>query len=438
MNKVKPNHVIRVYFILVFCVLVWAQAIQSASASHLQVDQQAPPFTRLHAQGNLVKDSLGNTVILRGASVFTRWQYAEAWENYDPLNSIEETPQKYDLYKQTGANFVRVQLNIWLWDNAYDVYTRAIDTLVGWCSQRGIMVVLTFQGWHDDREGYYRDWTKAEQVDYIMNGTMQAFMTSLAERYKTNNTVIGFEIMPERPSDTLWASLQGISTAQADSEYHDALVSAIRAIHAVSPDFLVFVYPPTDDDLVSFLSENPINEPNVVYAIMRSVSWDNGYWQYATEYYAGNANQGSSDMEQAYKSLLFNAMDLGYPVMLMETEVESNLANPERYVSDLFTLLDKYEVGYSWWSYDLQDNRTDPSGALYLFLLDQSQDATPQLSAIGSVWAQFMNPSPLEGTTTSASTSSSTRSSTTTSSTITTTITTTSNSTSYLVVKRRR
>jgi hypothetical protein len=349
-------------------------------------------FSRLHTDGRWIKDNEGNIVRLVGASVFWRWQYTEAYGKppFDPLGYTDETAQKYDVYQQSGANFLRVQLNKWLWDNAHDTYVRAVDTLVSWCAQRGIMVVLTFQGWHVDLSGSYRDWTQQEQVDYIVNGTTRLFMQTLATRYRNETAVIGFEIMPEIPTDSFWASYRNESPAQARAEYRQGLISAIRTIHAIDENYLVFVYPSNGDQLTEFIQEAPIGEKNVVYCIMRSVSWDRGYWSYADAYYAGNPQKGSTLMEGSYQSWLFDALDLGYPAMLMETEATVDLPNPTTYVDNLLVLFEKHRASVAWWSFDRQETQDSQGTNGWLFLLQDGQNGKLVLTEVGLVWAEHM------------------------------------------------
>jgi len=359
-------------------------SLQSVSARISSGGQVVRRFSRLHTEGRWIKDEWGNTVRLKGAAVYFRWQYVSEERNFDPLNYIDETPEKYDLYKDSGANFVRVCLNKWLWDNAFE-YVRAVDTLIEWCKNRDIMVVLTFMSWHDCRQ--WREWTDVEKIDYILNGSMREFMAVLADRYKDDRTVIGFEVMPERPSATFWASYRNITVEEARSEYRQGMISAIAAIHAIDPTYLVFIYPlgragiDNDSDLKHFIEEDPIDEPNVVYCIMRSVSWDKGWFEYADAYYKGELEEGYVLMEQAYDSWLFDVLDLGYPAMLMETEAKNDLPNPTKYVDDLFTIFEKHEASICWWAYDKQWTK-------YLLLLKDTSE--PALSEIGLIWAQHM------------------------------------------------
>lgn len=341
---------------------------------------------RLHTDGKWIKDNQGNIVILRGANDFRRWMWPESWVNFDPLRYADENQEKYALYANTGANFLRVALNKWLWDKQNPTYTTAIDTLVSWCRERGIMIVFTFQGYDffNYGNGTYGGWTKAQQVDYILNGTMREFMATLATRYKTQLNVIGFEIMPERPSDKFWSSYRGITRQQARAEYRNGLISAIQAIHSVQPDYLVFVYPANDDELSTFVTEAPISQPNVVYCEMRYVSWDKGWRAYADAYYAGAPNAPAL-MEQAYQSLLFNVMDLGYPVILMETGFTNDLPNITTYVNDIHTLFEKYQVGICWWTFD-----TPWANCVYVMLLQSQPGGGLSLTETGLAWAQDM------------------------------------------------
>lgn len=355
----------------------------------LQLSQGIPSYgtvvyqpSRLHTEGRWIKDGRDNIVRLKGASVFWRWQWAGKENNFDPLNYIDETPEKYDVCRDSGANFLRVQLNKWLWDNAFE-YVRAVDTLIEWCKNRNIMIVLTFASWHDCLE--WREWTDVEKIEYIVNGSMRDFMSALADRYKDDETVIGFEIMPERARPTFWASYRNVTVEESRSEYRQGMISAITAIHAIDPTYLVFIYPTNDYKLLEFIQEDPIDEPNVVYSIMTSVSWDKGWWEYADAYYEGRPEEGYVLMEQTYKSWLFDVLDLGYPAMVLETEVKNDLPNATRYVDDLLSLLEKHDTGVCWWTYDRQRPTWE-----WLFLLEGTEEPKPALSEIGLVWALHM------------------------------------------------
>ena len=342
--------------------------------------------SRLHTEGRWIKDASGETIRLVGASVFWRWYFTDETNGYDPLSYIDETVEKYDVYESTGANFLRVQLSKWLWDNANDVYVRAVDTLVDWCTQRSLSVVLTFQGWYDCRPGVYRDYTSKEQVDMIVNGTMEAFVSELAERYKHTKNVMGIEILLDPiPSEAFWASYRNTTPERARSEYRQRLVSAICAIHSVDINYLVFIHPLDADRLRLFVEEDPIREPNVVYCLGRSVSWDKGYWPYADAYYQGKLEAARVLMEEAYRSWLFDVLDLGYAAIMMETEVSSDLQHATTYVDDLMNLFKKYQASICWWAFDREKMM---EGSQWLFLLRDTNDRVPTLSEMGVIWAK--------------------------------------------------
>jgi len=340
---------------------------------------------RLHADGQWIKDSQGNIVILNGPALWWRWNYPDYSKQYNPLAYSDETEQKYDAIKSMGNNFIRVQLNKWTWDNG-PKYVSAVDTVVQWAAQRNMRVVLAFQV-YAEMCCSYKTWTKQDQMNYIINGTMQQYMVTLAQRYKNQPNVVGFEIMAEKPSDTTWAAYRNITTTQARAEYRQGLVSAIRAIHSVDPSYLVFIYPSSNDRLVEFIQEAPITEPNIVWAQMRSVTWDNTYWQYATDYYAGNHAKAYPEMESTYQNELFNAQNITgapqYPVMLLETEATITLPNPQQYVTDLLNIFSSHQVGVSWWAGDIQPASTDPNTWIFFF-----GDSNYNLTPLGQSWKQ--------------------------------------------------
>jgi len=383
-KKVTLNIAIGVVLISILSSAASAQAVVQGTALLATAKLNN---LRLHTSGPWIKDVQGNTVTLRGAEDYLRWEYADASHNFDPLRYSDISPQKYDLYRQSGANFIRVHMNKWLWDSSPN-YVKAYDTLIEWTSQRGIRVVINFESYTIiGAQWPVYDWTQEQVIDYLVNGTTQTFLTQLANHFKNKDNVIGFEIMPDRIADTFWASYRGETPQQARAEYRQAVISIIRAIHAVDPTFLAFIYPICYVCLISFIQESPITEPNTVWAAIQSVSWDKCCYDYAKAYYNGSTSLGYSLMASFYQQNLFYATELGYPVILLETEAKTDLPSADQYVADLFTIFRQNQIGICWWPYDIPQGTSGLWGWINLLQLSGTR---LKLTPIGRVWAKHL------------------------------------------------
>jgi endoglucanase len=101
-----------------------------------------------------------------------------------------------DTLEGTGANFIRLTVNGWIWYvKKAPNYITAVDTVISWARRRGIMVVLDNHApWYDmDNSVVYKDQI-ALTIDPI---DRKNFMVELAQRYKNNPTVIGFDMLNE-------------------------------------------------------------------------------------------------------------------------------------------------------------------------------------------------------------------------------------------------
>jgi endoglucanase len=155
--------------------------------------------SRLHTDGRWIRDATGAVVRLKGAAVFWRFMYASTYHAYNPLAYTDEINEtSLDTFKATGANFIRLTVNGWTWYiKQAPNYIAAVDTVVSWAQARGIMIVLDNHGWYNvDTSADYL--TKVQEITQLTD--WENFMVALAQRYKDNPTVIGFDMLNEPPA----------------------------------------------------------------------------------------------------------------------------------------------------------------------------------------------------------------------------------------------
>jgi hypothetical protein len=349
----------------------------------ISVSGQIAPHlsSRLHTDGRWIEDDNGNNVILNGAAVFWEFMYCSSYSNYNPLAySTEINESSIELFASTGANFIRLTVNGYLWYVAKEPkYIAAVDMVINWCSANRIMVVLDDHGWYDPdaNGGAGATYITNDQLSSTNETLWQDFEIALAQRYTNNPTVIGFDVLNEPSTNIAW------------STYYPNLVSVVNAIQAVNSTYLCFVMPlgsATDTGQMNYFATNPLPEPNIVYCAHNYMEWDYPWQSYAVDYANGNFAQAYNEMETLYYERWIFMVDANLPVMNMETGVYSNSTlNPNwnMWENDSLTLYENCGVGVCWYSFD--PNRTDSS----IFSL-LSPDRTTLTSA-GEIWALHMN-----------------------------------------------
>lgn len=352
----------------------------SLTATYTNTTPPPPTAGRLHTEGRWVKDASGTIVRLQGAAIFWRFMYTSNYTDYDPLAYPDEiSEQSMDTFKTTPANFIRFTVNGYLYHIAKKPkYIAAVDTVVQWCKARGIMVMLDNHGWwNPDANSSYK--SKPQLISELTE--WRDFMVELATKYKSEPTVIGFDLFnePGNEGGLTWA----LWRANA--------LSVCQAIHAVDPTFVISVEPilsgTEEGDLDNFLNQ-PLPERNIIYSIHNYLAWDYPYQNYAISYGNGDFATARTQMESLYYRRWLKAIDYNLPVMQMETAIYRDPAvnpNAEQWLVDSGQLYRNYSVGVSYWTFD--PDRTDSS----LISLLNADRVT--LTHVGQIWlADMLNP----------------------------------------------
>jgi hypothetical protein len=333
---------------------------------------------RLHTDGRWIKNNAGEIIRLKGAAVFWKFEYCSSYSDYDPLSYSDEINEtSLDLFASTGANFIRLTVNGYLWYvKGAQKYMAAVDTVIGWCKQRNIMVVLDNHGWYNpDVNALYKP--KAQMISELTE--WEAFMVALAQRYVNESTVVGFDMLNE-PGSEGYADL---------SVWRANVMEVIRAIHAVDPSYLCFVEPLRSGTVIGAMDDfknNPLPEPNIVYSAHNYYEWDYPWIDYAKNYGSGNFDVARQQLEQEYYARWINMIEANLPVINMETGVyRDNSTNPnwDVWENDSLTLYEKYKVSACWYPFD-----PDRQDSTLVSLLAADRET---LTSVGTIWASHMN-----------------------------------------------
>lgn len=378
---------------VIFCVIIFTSMLISRGQSALTTSKNIPSsgsvnikLSRLHTDGRWIRDAAENIVRLKGAGVSWRFKYCDSYHDYDPLSYDDEINEaSIDLFDSTGANFIRLTVNGYIWHVLKaPKYMVAVDRVIEWCRARGIMVVLDNHGWYNpDTDSNY--WGASPNKAEIEELTQwKSFMVSMAEMYKNEPTVIGFDMQNEPAGypreDISWDT------------WTTNVLEVIRAIHTVDPSYLCFVEPlgsssGTDD--MDYFKTNPLAEPNIVYCAHNYYAWDYPYADYAISYGKGDYELAKEQMEAAYYERWIDMAEANLPVINMETGVygharEDENPNWQQWVVDSLDLYNEYEIGHSWWLFD-----PDRENSSIFSLLKGDRSG---LTEVGEIWAMHIPP----------------------------------------------
>lgn len=367
----------------VMCALVFALAVTVPLSSGLQnlwSEQSIPSYgsvqyfpQRLRTESRWIKDSDGNIVRLKGAAE-SMWFQDSSDPLGKPYNEESKFKARWSFFTSTRANFLRFGIDRTLWYN-YPDYRSQLDTAISWLKECGVKYIVLDN--HETQE--------PDKMAAIFDGRVKEFLVELAQRYKDEPVIIGFDFCNEPPytSDlTVW------------DNYRSAIISAVRAIHAVDPNYLVFFEPlGSSTEVMQYFYDNPITEPNIVYGFHIYFHWDTGS-DYTEAYREGDFETGYQLMEQRYQ-MAFKMMGKGYPVANMETGAYKLQETCERWDKDIsldnllkaynaeLKLHEEHGVSIAWIGFAEQDYK----GTSKLRTLLETGTT---LTEIGEIWAEHM------------------------------------------------
>ena len=216
----------------------------------------------LNVSGNRLVDATGATVVLRGYNIggflnmenfLTGYPGTETLHRKALLRALGK--DRYELFFETflaaffadadarylsslGLNHVRVPINYLHFeddDRPFELKEtgfRLVDRVVDICDRAGLYAILDLhalpgsqnQHWHSNNPSHWAHfWTHRHFQDRVVN-----IWEKLADRYKGNPAVAGYNIMNE-PGD---------ASGEKIKPFYDRVVAAVRAI---DPDHIIFL-----------------------------------------------------------------------------------------------------------------------------------------------------------------------------------------------------
>lgn len=218
-------------------------------------------LTYLHVEGNKVKNVYGETVYLRGVDKFSFYEdeaTAPGW------NHIVESDVE-NIKNLMNANIIRCDISVqslfptFNFSQPNTAHLQMMDNFVGWCAERKIYVLFCMFGYYmtyNMADGYPDDfWTNP-----IRQQNVREFYIFLAEHYKGQPAVFGFDIMNEPANG--WAPIPTLERWKVFA------TDVMDGFQAVNPTLIAVVETLEVEyiDSLWWVKDSPINRPNVVYS----------------------------------------------------------------------------------------------------------------------------------------------------------------------------
>jgi hypothetical protein len=310
----------------------------------------------LHTEGAKILDEQGMVFVPKGAAVM---ELAYQRSLYQPAGQILSEMKSF------GANTVRLAVNSAFWSTDPN-YRAVVDEFVQTASQDGIYVMIDL---HNTlaRPQDYNDtivYSDIKNPDNMIN-----FLADVAQTYKDNPYVL-YSVLGQPLHEPVYF------TNENDVLWWNVALRMVRAIHQVNPKALIFVPSLDANSIREYDVDNPWPEPNIVYALHRYYHYD-GSEQYAELYSQSNFTAARQAMEDLYEQIGLRVLSEGYSLSLIEFGATTQDPNWDRQITDLYSLLRNYGVGWLQWVW------FTPGGSPFALLLP---DYT--LSPQGQLWAR--------------------------------------------------
>lgn len=313
----------------------------------------------LRTDGQKIVDRYGQEIHFRGMGI-GGWLEMEGYmfltssfanspsEIHDAIQNLigaDSTQKFYDTFRKDfvteadikalhdwGFNLIRVPFhyNVLTPPDSPGVYLESgfalFDSLISWCSKYDIYVILDMHcapgSQNSDNIGDYNSSVPSLWQDTTAQTRTVAIWKKIAERYADNPTVAGYDLLNE-PHWNL-----GADNAPLRALY----VRITSAIRSVDTNHIVFIE--GNNYATDFNGLTPPWDDNMAYSFHK-------YW---------NTNNAASI--QGYLDLRANN---NVPLWLGESGENSN-----PWYSECISLMDQYDIGWSWWTLKKFNTITSP------------------------------------------------------------------------------
>ena len=370
-----------VEIVLLICGLI----LMAATRSPVAAAQVSTPLPWLHVAGANIVDEQGNVFVPRGAAI------QELSFSGKPALAPDDYMSGVAGY---GGNSVRLAVNSAFWLNGSGYkngftardYQASVDSMVNSAQQNGIYLIIDLHNTMEQPQDYndaqvYRDMLEPAQV--------LAFWEDLGPRYANRSNIL-YSLLGQPLHE------QRYFNGTNDLLWWNAALAEMEAVRKFNQKAL-FIVPSLDANVIrQFYVQNPWPIPNVVYALHRYYAFDlptgSGPGEpYAELYASGNLTAAKTEMEKDFLSYGLNLTLHGKAVNLIEfgatiTIYEKPVPNWDAQVSDLYSILAKYGVGWEQWVY-YEKLPAWPGNANWSLTVGGTE-----LSPQGQLWSVNLNP----------------------------------------------
>ncbi len=342
-----------------------------------------PSLQPLHVEEDRIVDSSGRQVILRGVNAGMRSKMPPFYP-FDPEPDFKTALSRYtEVIDSLGANVVRLLM---IYEAAEPVrgqynneYLSIYDSMVEAFAERGIRVIVDshqdvfsrrfcgdgFPDWaipERFRDMDHRSDCRLWEARYFSNPVARSFdrfwsnedgvqdnyvelFRMLAERYKDQPAVIGFEPMNE-PFPGWW----GLShyTSWHEEQLYPMYEKVAKAVHSADPRYLVFIDICPLENTGMWKTER--EKPDISNLVLAPHYYDLGY--------LGLASSPGGDIETMRKGLSKHmrwARDWVIPVLVSEYGVSMQRNDAGSYIQKLYSVFDRMHLSGTIWEASMSD-----------------------------------------------------------------------------------
>ncbi len=233
-----------------------------------------PPPTRLHVEGNKIKNTDGTVVVLRGVSLIDLG-FLEEWEG-GAINMVNRLTKENDPCGNSPGWYTKIiripsaptDSNTTRWPHRFntnnlsdpnnDTLYILLRSVVDRCAAKGVYAVIDWHGIADT---------------HGMVADTNAFWTYMAPKFADDDHVI-FELFNE-PINDIGTDAQNWASVKADMQ------TWINTVRSYAPHTLLFVGTARWCQIIGPTANNPVDDPNVVY-VTHIYPW---HWLNENQYY---------------------------------------------------------------------------------------------------------------------------------------------------------
>jgi len=296
-----------------------------------------------------IKDSLGRTIIARGA-------------NYTGMETgwFHHAPEDFQRMASWGFNVVRLPIAWYylepeqgVWDVSY--LTDVVAPIVSYAHDAGLMVILDMHQWKwspccggcgipswtcIDPKPIEFEWLRQSTLFWNHSLYLDHFIQTwelVAEFFSGDDRIWAYDLFNE---PTAGFSLPEACENQLFRPLYIRLIEAIRKLH---PEPYIIVEPAITNGLGFPFVMEPLPYERIIYS-PHLYPWfiadgKTGYWF------------GKKILESQIAEKLDDANERQMPLLIGETGIGSAADNAEIYARDATGLFDKYMTSFTWWTY---------------------------------------------------------------------------------------